>query len=175
MRIVVSLLMLTVMASATTLQRLSLDDLSLKATSIVRGKVLSTGSMSRNGVIFTTYQVAVSESLKSGQVGSTVEVASPGGRYNGLVYLVPGSPELKVNQDYVLFLWTGRNGVTQIMGLTQGIFELSKTVQGGLQAAKMITDERMVDSNGKDVRDAAAVMSLEDLRTKVRAALAKGN
>ena len=50
----------------------------------------------------------------------------PGGVVNGIRQSVTGAPELKPGQEYVLFLWTSRSGLTQVIGLSQGLFKVSE-------------------------------------------------
>src|ERR1035441_2650536 len=76
--------------AATTLQRLSVDDLVGKSTGIVRATAVPVSSFQRSGMIYTTYRLEVSEALK-GSTGATVEVAVPGGDYQGLHQSVAGS------------------------------------------------------------------------------------
>ena len=49
-----------------------------------------------------------------------------GGVAGGIRQSVSGAPELKPGQEYVLFLWTSRSGLTQVIGLSQGLFQLSE-------------------------------------------------
>src|SRR5689334_17355761 len=66
-----------------TLERLSLDDMIVKSTSIVRGKVGQSRVVASGPVIYTYYTIQVSERFKGAQ-GTALEVAVPGGEINGL-------------------------------------------------------------------------------------------
>ena len=72
-------------------------------------------------VIYTHYQLQVSERYK-GAAESTVDLAIPGGVVNGIRQVWGGAPQLDSGDEYVFFLWTGKSGLTQVMGLTQGLF-----------------------------------------------------
>src|SRR5579859_3953663 len=110
--------------SAATLQRLSLDDMIGKSTAIVRGKVASSYSAAAGPIVYTHYVVQVSERYKGG-AGNTVDVAIPGGTLNGLRQTFAGTPSFNTGEEYVFFLWTGKSGVTQVIGLTQGLFAVA--------------------------------------------------
>src|SRR5271166_6609582 len=100
---------------ATTLQKLSMDDMIQKSTLIVRAKVVSSRSAFLGRDILTYYQLQVLEGWKSAV--TQTEVAIPGGAVGGLRQMAAGSPTLKIGDEYVIFLWTSRTGLTQIIGL----------------------------------------------------------
>jgi len=107
-----------------TLERLSLDDLIVKSTSIVRGTVVESHAVASRTDVFTHYTVQVAEILK-GAAGAQVDVVVPGGVAGNVRQSIPGAPSLSAGSAYVLFLWTGASGVTQVIGFTQGLFALA--------------------------------------------------
>src|SRR5580704_11820147 len=114
-------------AGATTLQKLSLDDMIQQSTGIVRAKVTGSRSALRGQNIYTYYRLHVLETaraLEAAKVnpGQDIEVAVPGGSVNGVRQVAIGAPELNAGAEYVVFLWTGKSGLTQIIGLSQGLF-----------------------------------------------------
>jgi len=152
--------------SGATLQQLSLDDMTQKSTMIVQGMVqgpVTTALHSR--VIFSHYQIQVSAVWK-GQVGSTVDLAVPGGIFNGVQQSYSGAPALQLGKQYVFFLWTSRNGVTQVIGLSQGLFGISSS-----QVSRPATTEMLLDRHGQPVTDTDLVMQLSDLRSRVQTVL----
>jgi hypothetical protein len=159
---------------ATTLEQLTLDDMTQKSTAIVRARV--TGSHSayrgngRGADIYTYYQIQVLETWKSAGPVPT-EVAVPGGAANGIRQSVAGAPVLKPGQEYVLFLWTSRSGLTQVIGLSQGVFNLSVAPSGGTSggpvAQRPPASELMLNSAGMPVEDRAVSYQLQDLRQRV--------
>ena len=155
---------------ATTLQQLTLEDMTQKSTAIVRARVTGSHSSSRAGDIYTHFQLQVVETWKSPGQAPT-EVAVPGGVFNGIRQSVAGAPELKAGQEYVLFLWTGRSGLTQVIGLSQGVFKLSEEGSGGGVVQRPAASELMLSSSGSPVEDRAVSIQLEDLRSRVRNAL----
>ena len=105
-------LVLTVCMSplqSATLERLSLDDMIAKSTAIVRGKVSSSNAVAAGPVIYTEYTIQVSERFK-GQTSDSIQVSVPGGTINGLRQSFSGAPTLNPGDDFVFFLFTGRDG-----------------------------------------------------------------
>jgi len=153
-------------AGATTLERLSQDQLIQKSNLIVRCKAISSSSTLRGRIIFTVHRLQVIESLK-GTVPATLEVSVPGGELNGMRQTFPGAPQMSGGQEYVAFIWTSARGVNQIIGLHQGLFDV-KSVSGSLVISRGISDAEMVDRDGRTVADAPVSMRLDDLRTRVR-------
>jgi hypothetical protein len=150
-----------------TLERLSLDDMIAKSTSIVRGKVASAYAAASGPVIYTNYTVEVSERLK-GAAGSSVQVSVPGGVANGLRQTFSGAPTLNPGDEFVFFLFTGRDGRTAIIGLTQGLFALPSDGSSDPVSTRSASRELMLDrTSGRPVKDETMVMRLSELRTRI--------
>ncbi len=161
--------------SGSTLQRLSLNDMIQKSTMIVRGTVQpATSAVMRGSLIYTHYQLSVTTALK-GAPGASVDVAVPGGLLNGTQQPVAGAPTLAVGQDYVLFLWTSNSGLTQVIGLSQGIFNVSTNAQGQLMVSRGAATSPMMNSSGQFVTDTNLQMPLAQLASTIQAALAGGS
>lgn len=162
------------LAHSATLERLSLDEMISKSTAIVRGRVTGSSAAMRGAIIYTSYSIQVAEQLK-GAAQSFVTVAVPGGVANNRRQTFAGAPELKAGDDFVFFLWTGKSGTTQIIGLTQGLFRLSATTTGDAVATRPASAELMLDrATGEPVRDQAVVMNLSDLRAHIASVLGAG-
>jgi hypothetical protein len=162
---------------ATTLEQLTLDEMAQKSTAIVRARVTGshTGTHGSRGTdIYTYFQLQVIETWKSGGQ-KTTEVAVPGGAFGGIRQSVTGAPELKPGQEYVLFLWTSRSGLTQVIGLSQGLFKVSEEGSAGGTGVAMVqrpaASELMLNRSGLPVDDRAVNMPLQDRRSRVRQAL----
>jgi hypothetical protein len=154
-----------------TLERLSLDEMVAKSTLIVRGKVSDASTSASGPVIYTHYTIQVSERLK-GQTGATVDIAVPGGTVNGLRQTFAGAPTLNAGDDFVFFLYTGRDGRTSILGLTQGLFALRADGSGDPMSTRSATSELMLDrKSGRPVKDEAVSMRLSELRGRIAAGL----
>ena len=151
-----------------TLERLSLDEMIQKSTAIVRGRVVSESAARRGALIYTVSLVQVLERLK-GAPGGSIEVAIPGGSLYGLNQTFSGTPDLKPGSDYVLFLWTGGNGLTQVMGFSQGVFDIRNGKDGNPVLFRSATTETMLaPRTGRTVADSDLTMSLDTLRTRIR-------
>ena len=145
----------------TTLEQLTLADMARQSTSIVRARVTGSRSASQGSAIYTYFQLQVLETWKASPQNAT-EVAVPGGAVDGIRQSVNGAPELKTGQEYVLFLWTSRSGLTQVIGLSQGRFSVL-----GDMVQRPPASELMLDRSGRPVEDRAVRLSIQDLRTQV--------
>jgi hypothetical protein len=165
-RLFLTSVLLIATVSATTLERLSVDSMVEKSTSIVRGKVVSSEGEFRNGLIFTKYMIQVDESWK-GNPGRLIEVFVPGGVANGLRQTITGAPALEQGEEFVLFLWAGASGRRQIIGLSQGMFNVVKE-DGAVLLERPGAKEVMMDPQTKrPVRDTTIRMPLGELKTRV--------
>ncbi len=154
-----------------TLERLSLDEMITKSTTIVRGKVVGSWTANSGRVIYTHYAIQVSEYLK-GTGGNSADVVVPGGVANNMRQVFAGTPVLGNGQEYVLFLWTSRAGLTQVIGLTQGLFSLSHESPTDPMATRTASQELMLDRlSGRPVKDQTLTMRLSELRAHIANAL----
>jgi hypothetical protein len=113
-------------ALATTVERLTLDDMVRKAQSIVHAKVRGARThWSANGkMILTTYTLEVEETMK-GQASRTVELTTIGGKIGDLTLYVSGMPAFQTGEDAVVFI--EKAGVfSTVVGLSQGKFAIEK-------------------------------------------------
>ncbi len=150
-----------------TLQQLTMNDMIAQSTAIVRGTVVDSWAALTGSVIYTHYKIQVSESFK-GPRQSSFEVVIAGGVVNNLSQSFSGSPTLNKGDDLVLFLWTSRAGLTQIMGLTQGLFAIAPGASTDPMATRTATRELMLDAKtAQPVKDAALSMHLSDLRSLI--------
>ncbi len=155
---------------ATTLQKLSTDEMIQQSTGIVRAKVVATHSALRGKDIYTYYQLQVLETLK-GAAQTQIEVAVPGGAARGVRQMVPGAPVMTGSQEYVVFLWTSRTGLTQVIGLSQGLFTVTTDASGNAMVTRPAAASVMLNQSGQAVADQPFSMSLADLRSEIRKVL----
>lgn len=152
-----------------TLERLSLEDLITKSTSIVRAKVVDSYTGFSGPVIYTHYRLQSVERIK-GQVPT--EFVMPGGVSGGQRQTFPGVPVFQKGDDYVFFLWTAPDGVTQVTGLTQGLFRVSDSTANP-SLSRQASHEVMLDAKtARPVKDQTITMRLSDLRTRIQTTLA---
>ncbi len=155
---------------ATTLQQLSLNDMIVKSTLVVRGTVQPSYSAAHGSVIYTHYTVHVSEQWKGTTPVAQVDFAVPGGRVNGIQQTFAGAPSFSTGQEYVLFLWTSRSGLTQVIGLSQGLFVVSPG-SGDPMVNRPVIGQPMLDANGQPTSDPGMQMQLSVLRSRIQTAL----
>ena len=154
-----------------TLEQLTLDDMIAQSTAIVHGTVVDSWAALTGSVIYTHYKVQVSESFK-GPHQSSVEIVVAGGVVNNLSQSFSGSPMLNKGDEFVFFLWTSRAGLTQIMGLTQGLFAIAPGAAADPMATRAATRELMLDpKTAQPVKDAVLSMHLSDLRSRIASTL----
>jgi hypothetical protein len=154
-----------------TLEQLTLDDMIAQSTAIVRGTVVDSWAALTGSVIYTHYKVQVNESFK-GPRQTSVEVVVAGGVVNHLSQSFSGSPALNKGDESVFFLWTSRAGLTQIMGLTQGLFAIAPAASADPMATRAASHELMLDpKTAQPVKDAMLSMRLSDLRSRIASTL----
>jgi len=158
-----------------TLERLSLDDMIAKSMSIVRGKVTTSYAAFSGPVVYTHYTIQVSERFK-GAAGNSVEVVVPGGVVNGRRQSFAGAPWFNQGDEFVFFLWTSKAGLTQVIGLTQGLFSVAADGTADPVATRSATRELMLESGtGRPVKDQTLSMHLSELRSRISSTLATAN
>jgi hypothetical protein len=171
--VTLSLATLLAPLQATTLEQLPLDEMTRKSTAIVRARVGGSMGVLRGADVYTMYRIEIQEILKPGLKPVPVEVAVPGGVAGGLRQMVAGAPALRIGSEYVMFLWTGRSGITQLIGLSQGLLDVTRSGAGDPVARRAPAGELMLDSAGRAVQDQPISMKLSDLKAQVSRALAR--
>jgi hypothetical protein len=152
-----------------TLEKLTLEQMTQQATMIVRGKITACSGEARGRIIYTRCGLAVSETWK-GTARSQVDFLIPGGTLRTLTQTFTGTPKFSTDEQYVLFLWVGKSGIPQVIGLSQGVFDVSSAPSGD-SVRRAASTETMVDSTGKQVRDEEIRMSVGELHARVNRAL----
>lgn len=152
-------------AAAATLQQLSLDQMAQSATAIVRARVTGSSASFTGSTIYTHYKLRISETWKG---APAAEVMLPGGVANGYRQSFPGVPALQTGFEYVLFLWkSSKTGITHVVGLNQGILNVTAQADGSYHVGRPVIGETMLDAAGQQVKDQAIQMRLADLKTRV--------
>jgi hypothetical protein len=157
-----------------TLLQLSMNDMIQKSTAIIRGKVQPTTSSLRGSMIYTHYLVQVTKTYKGTPI-PYIDLAVPGGVVNGVRQSFAGAPVLTTGQDYFMFLWTSKNGLTQVIGLSQGLFYVNSNSSGQLIVSRGATTETMLNSAGQIMTDSNIQMTLAQMRSLIQSALAGGS
>lgn len=151
---------------AATLEQLSLEDMVRKSSAIVRARVAGSHAALTGNVIYTHYELQVVDRWK-GPDAARLDIVVPGGVAGGRRQTFPGTPQLTQSQEYVLFLWTGPSGRTQIIGLSQGVFDVKRDENGEIQVSRKASSDLMLDRAGRTVEDLPVAMRMGDLRQRV--------
>ncbi len=152
---------------AATLERLTFDEMTNSATDIIYGQVLGARVTVKTNSVYTHYSVQVQERWK-GAKQLVMDVVLPGGEAGGMRQKFAGVPQLDTGGEYVMFLWTGPSGTTQLLGLTQGLFAVRENEIGEMTASRGISSELMLDRLGKSVQDQAVKMPLREMSSRVK-------
>jgi hypothetical protein len=145
-----------------------------KSTMIIRGTVQPGSSAAfRGSIIYTHFQLTMEAAYK-GKPAKVIDLAVPGGMLNGIQQPVAGAPLLIPGQDYVFFLWTSKSGLTQVIGLSQGLFNITTNAQGQVMVSRGAASEPMLDSTGQVVIDTTLQMPLAQLLSQIQTVLAGG-
>ena len=160
---------LAALASATTIERLSVDEMIAKSTLIVRGKALGAEGVRRGGVIYTDYTFQVAETVR-GSGASSLRGAGRGGKAGGSSQYFAGTPRMEPGQDYVVFVWTSKSGVHHIIGLSQGLFDAKLSAGGEWVLSRGAATAHVVDAQGREVADKPVELNWSDLKRRLRGA-----
>lgn len=170
-KIAASALFFVLGLQAATLEYLSLDDMALKSTAIVRARITGSYASAGRSLIYTHYRIEVLDRWK-GPGSSEMDIVLPGGSANGRRQTFPGTPTLTPGSEYLLFLWESpKSGLTHVVGLSQGVFTLTRGDNGEVTAYRGPNTETMLDSAGKHVRQPAMSLNLGDFHQRVGHAL----
>ena len=101
-----------------------------------------------------------------GSAATEIDLAVPGGTSNGTTQNFSGAPRLVNGQEYVLFLWTSKSGLTQVIGLSQGLFAVVANSAGQPTIVRGAATERMLNSFGQPVTQSDIQMLLSLLRAR---------
>jgi len=161
---------LAVCLNATTLLQLSLDEMAQKSTGVVVGKITATHTAARGTSVYTFYTVQVIEQWK-GVAVAQFDLAVAGGSVGARRQVVLGAPSLAVGGEYVIYYWTGPSGLTQLLGLSQGLFSILVDGTSNPLLVRPAAAETMLDRNGNVVQDQTLSLRLADLRNGVKNAI----
>ena len=156
------------------LERLSLDEIILKSTDIVRAKVSGSYADFQGSMIYTHWKVQVEERWK-GADRPAIDMMVPGGEARGFHQDVAGAPKLAEGKEYLLFLWQAKSGSIYITGLSQGVFELTRNGAGELVISRAATGEPMLDgTTWRPVKDEAIRLGYAEMTRQILGALTRG-
>ncbi len=119
------LLLIALVANATTFTRLPFGALAQQAAAVARLRCLTTESRWEQGEIWTDTRFAVLEAEK-GTLPRQITVRTPGGRAGGLQAHVDGAPRFRPGEEVYLFLWAPAGEPYRVLGWAQGTFRIVK-------------------------------------------------
>ena len=159
---------------ATTLARLSLDQLSAGSDAVARVRCAGAESRWENGSIWTVATLEVVETMK-GNLPREIAVRLPGGRVGHLISTVEGTPKFNPGDDAVVFLERSPAGGFTVAGWVEGTFRISRDPRTGSETVTQ-------DSSAFAVFDAATRafraegirrMPIGEFRARIAAAVAR--
>jgi len=163
------LLLACLSAWGATLERLSLDEMTARSTAIVRARAQASSGVLIGSTIYTRTRFQVLERWK-GAEAAEVDVFQPGGTTGGVTQSYIGVPRFSAGQEVVLFLWTGPSGRTQVIGLSQGVFQVERNRSEEAQAVREPSSEVMLaPGTGERLVDQSIRMPLGRLGARLRA------
>jgi hypothetical protein len=130
--LLVLVLLLALSAGAATFRRLTLEALVQGSTYVVYARVIDTHPIwdAATRMIWTRTEIQVLDGPK-GQPGSTLSITEPGGILSGTGELYPGTPQFKVNQELVLFLYRAPGDRIRVTGALQGVYAVKTDPETG--------------------------------------------
>jgi molybdopterin-binding protein len=160
--------------SATTLQRLSIDQLTAGSDAVARVNFSGTESRWENGTIWTVTTLRVVEIIK-GTLPAEISVRLPGGRVGHLTATVEGTPRFHAGDDAIVFLKTSPAGGFSVAGWVQGTFRVSRDPRTGVQSVTQDSSAFAVfDSTTRSFRtEGIHRMPVEEFRGRVASAIAR--
>ncbi|HYA62637.1 MAG TPA: hypothetical protein VED66_05500 [Candidatus Sulfotelmatobacter sp.] len=128
----IGLVMIAIVANATTLARLQFFQLVQHSSAIARMRCVDAQTRLENGEIWTDTVFEVVQRDK-GYLPSHIVVRTPGGKFQHLHSYIDGVPEFHPGEEVFLFLAGHPGAPFRIVGWTQGTFRIRKNIQTGLE------------------------------------------
>jgi hypothetical protein len=177
-RIVISLLpaiLFLPVLRATTLARLSLDQLAAGSDAVARGRCAGAESRWENGSIWTVATLEVVETMK-GNLPREIAVRLPGGRVGHLIATVDGVPKFKLGDEAVVFLERSPAGGFTVAGWVEGTFRISRDPRTGSESVTQDSSAFAVFDTTTRAFRAEGIwrMPIAEFRARIDAAVARG-
>jgi len=157
---------------ATTLARLSLDQLAAVADATARVRCTSAQSRWENGQIWTVTSFDVLETMK-GTLPAQITVRLPGGRVGHLTAIVDGTPKFTVADEVVVFLERSRGGGFSVAAWVEGTFRIRRDPPTGVETVTQDSSNFAVFDAATQTFHAEGIrqMPMEQFRERVATAL----
>jgi hypothetical protein len=159
---------------ATTLARLSLDQLVAGSDAVARVRCARAESRWESGSIWTVTTVEVVETMK-GDLPGEIALRLPGGRVGHLTATVDGAPKFNPGDEAVVFLKRSRAGGFTVAGWVEGTFRISRDPRTGSETVTQDSSAFAVfDTATRAFRtEGIRRMPIEMFRAQIAAAVAR--
>ena len=159
---------------ATTLVRLSLDQLAAGSDAVARVNFSSAETRWENGTIWTITKVKVVETMK-GNLPGEISVRLPGGRVGHLTATVEGTPRFHPGDDAIVFLKISRAGGFTVAGWVEGTFRILRDPRTGNQTVTQDSSAFAVFDPGTRTFRTEGVhrMPIDEFRGRLASAVAR--
>jgi hypothetical protein len=159
---------------ATTLARMTLDQLTAAADAVVRVRCVDVQSRWENGGIWTVTSFDVIETMK-GPLPTRITVRLPGGRVGHLTATVDGTPRFNTGDEAVVFLEGSHAGGFSVAGWVEGTFRIRRDPRTGRETVTQDSSSFVVfDTATRAFRiEGVRRMPIEQFRERVAAALSR--
>lgn len=160
---------------ATTLQRMTLEELAAATPAIARVRILASEPRIDGGRIWTLWQMEVTESFK-GSLAGRISVRLLGGKAGGFVSKVEGVPRFSLQEEAILFLQRTPLGDWTVVSWVQGTFRIARANAAGTErvtqdtAGVALFDPATRRFEKGEVRN----LPLREFRTRLAQAIARG-
>jgi hypothetical protein len=167
----VGLALAAVVANATTLARLSFEDLARQSMAIARLRCIGSESRLEGGEIWTETRFEVVERHK-GMLPQTVTVRMVGGRTGNYHSRVDGVPTFRAGEEVYLFLWGRAGEPLRVLGWSQGTFRVTRDARTGRECVTQESGSGKFDPQTRTFRaDGIRAMELPAFREKLQQAV----
>jgi hypothetical protein len=163
------------LASATTLERMSVAKMTQAAQLVVRARCIANSTAWDGGEIWTFTSFTVEDSWKGAPAGAAQQltVRLLGGSVGKLNSTVSGVPRFRPGEEVILFLQSTARGDYSIVSWVQGTFRIHKDPRSGAEIVVQDTAAFATYDPATRQFDAAGIRNLAvgALRLRVQAAL----
>jgi hypothetical protein len=146
-------------AFATTVQKLTLQELTKKSDSIVMARVDDAVASWDAGhkEIYTYITLSVLQPVKGNKGGTTITLRELGGTVDNVISIVPGMPSFTKGEEVVVFL-TQKDaaGYPWVMGLQQGKYSVTTGKNGVKMVRNDLAGTELLTKDGKHVDSTSA-------------------
>jgi hypothetical protein len=159
-------------ALATTLIRLTLDQLAAGSDAVARVRCSGVESRWEDGSIWTVTTAKVLETVK-GSLPREIEVRLPGGHVGHFTSTVDGTPKFQPGDEAFLFLKRSPAGGYTVAGWVQGAFRVARDARTGSETVTQDSSAFAVfDPATRTFRtEGVRRMPVEEFRARVAAAM----